>query len=55
MNSAVDPVAQLLLTLNIGIPVIPSWYKARWPHVESPNGLYILIGECVFIFNCDYI
>lgn len=25
------------LTLYIGIPVIPSWYKARWPQVESPE------------------
>ena len=36
MNKAVDPVAQLLLTLNIGIPVIPNGYKALCPQVESP-------------------
>ena len=36
MNNAVDPVAQLLLTLNIGIPVIPNGYKALCPQVESP-------------------
>ena len=32
-----EPVAQLLLTLNMGIPVKPIWYRARWPHVESPK------------------
>ncbi len=26
----------IILTLYIGIPVIPSWYKARWPQVLSP-------------------
>ena len=31
-----DPVAQLLFTLYMGIPVIPNGYRARWPHVESP-------------------
>ena len=40
MNKAVDPVAQLLLTLNIGIPVIPNGYKALCPQVESPSFKY---------------
>jgi hypothetical protein len=35
-NSAVDPVEQLLLTLKIGMPDMPSGYTARWPLVESP-------------------
>ena len=37
MCKADEPVAQLLLTLKIGIPVNPIWYKARCPQVESPN------------------
>ena len=28
LYNAVLPVEQLLFTLEIGIPVIPSWYKA---------------------------
>ena len=40
MNKAVDPVAQLLLTLNIGMPVIPNGYKALCPQVESPSFKY---------------
>ena len=35
-NSALEPVEQLLWTLMIGIPVIPSSYRQRWPYVESP-------------------
>ena len=35
-NSAVEPVAQLLLTLKIGRPCMPSRYKAFCPLVESP-------------------
>jgi hypothetical protein len=27
---------QSSLTLYTGTPVMPSWYTARWPHVESP-------------------
>ena len=34
--NAVDPVEQLLFTLTIGMPVIPTAYSARWPAVESP-------------------
>ena len=33
---AVDPVAQALLTLTMGIPVSPTLYSACWPLVESP-------------------
>ena len=36
-NSAVLPVAQLLLQLVIGIPVKPVSYRARWPFVELPK------------------
>ena len=36
INKAVDPVAQLLFTLNMGIPVIPNGYNALCPQVESP-------------------
>ena len=36
MNSALEPVEQLLLTLTTGIPVSPSWYTERWPEVDSP-------------------
>lgn len=36
-SRADEPVEQLLFTLNIGMPVIPMPYKARWPHVESPT------------------
>ncbi|MCY1295730.1 hypothetical protein D9M68_366930 [compost metagenome] len=35
-NSAVEPVAQLLLTLITGMPVRPTPYTAAWPQVESP-------------------
>lgn len=35
-NSAVEPVAQLLLTLKMGMPLMPTPYSARWPAVESP-------------------
>jgi len=35
-NSAVEPVAQLLLTLKTGAPDSPSSYATRWPHVGSP-------------------
>ena len=35
-NSAVEPVEQLLLTLTIGMPVMPTSYSAVWPQVESP-------------------
>ncbi|MCY1448352.1 hypothetical protein D9M71_650130 [compost metagenome] len=35
-NSAEEPVAQLLLTLSTGIPVMPTRYSAFWPQVESP-------------------
>ncbi|MNN29656.1 hypothetical protein D3C81_1432680 [compost metagenome] len=35
-NSADEPVAQLLLTLMTGMPVMPTWYSAFWPQVESP-------------------
>ena len=34
--SAVEPVEQLLLTLTIGMPVMPTPYSAFWPQVESP-------------------
>lgn len=34
--NAVEPVEQLLLTFIMGIPVIPTSYSARCPHVESP-------------------
>ncbi len=34
---AEDPVEQLLLTLKIGMPVMPHWYSARCPQVESPG------------------
>ena len=37
MKRAEDPVAQLLFTLKIGIPVNPIWYRARCPQVESPE------------------
>ncbi len=30
LYNAVLPVEQLLFTLVIGIPVIPSWYNALW-------------------------
>ncbi|MNH26597.1 hypothetical protein D3C79_866590 [compost metagenome] len=36
MNSAVEPLAQLLLTLISGMPVMPTSYSADWPQVESP-------------------
>ena len=35
-NSAVEPLEQLLFTLMIGTPVMPTSYSARWPLVESP-------------------
>ena len=35
-NSAVDPVAQLLLTLTTGMPLMPIRYSAACPQVESP-------------------
>src|ERR1700761_6696120 len=35
-NNADEPVEQLLFTLITGIPVIPTWYSAFWPLVESP-------------------
>ena len=35
-NSALDPVAQLLLRLKTGMPVRPTPYTAAWPAVESP-------------------
>ena len=35
-NRAVEPVEQLLLTLTMGMPVMPTWYSAFWPLVESP-------------------
>jgi hypothetical protein len=28
--------AQLLLTLTIGMPAVPSPYRAAWPQVEPP-------------------
>ncbi|MNQ89578.1 hypothetical protein D3C85_1048900 [compost metagenome] len=31
-----EPVAQLLLTLTTGMPVMPTRYTAFWPQVESP-------------------
>ncbi len=34
---AVDPVEQLLLTLTMGMPRMPSSYTARFPLVDSPN------------------
>ena len=34
--SAVEPVEQLLFTLKTGMPVRPTSYIARWPHVLSP-------------------
>ncbi len=34
--SAVDPVEQLLLTLNTGTPLRPTSYTARCPQVLSP-------------------
>src|SRR5580658_9587683 len=34
--SAVDPVEQLLFTLNTGTPVSPTSYAARCPQVLSP-------------------
>ena len=48
IKSAVDPVAQLLFTLKMGMPVIPNWYKARCPQVESPV-LYKLGKAVIFI------
>ncbi|MNH27944.1 hypothetical protein D3C79_880740 [compost metagenome] len=33
---AVEPEEQLLLTLMMGTPVMPTSYTARWPLVESP-------------------
>ncbi|MOA47713.1 hypothetical protein D3C78_1703740 [compost metagenome] len=35
-NRAEEPVAQLLLTLSTGMPVMPTRYRAFWPQVESP-------------------
>ena len=35
-KSAVEPVEQLLLTLTMGMPVIPTPYSAFCPAVESP-------------------
>ncbi|MCY1423470.1 hypothetical protein D9M71_391810 [compost metagenome] len=35
-NRAEEPVAQLLLTLSTGMPVMPTRYTAFWPQVESP-------------------
>ena len=36
-NSAVGPAAQLLFTLTIGMPLMPTGYSARWPQVEAPD------------------
>ena len=36
LDLAVEPVEQLLFTLAIGMPVMPSSYSARFPDVESP-------------------
>ena len=36
LDSAVLPVAQLLLTLITGMPVRPTPYSAAWPAVLSP-------------------
>jgi len=49
--SALDPVEQLLFTLNTGMPVRPTSYAQRWPHVLSPKtypayfGTYERFGE----------
>ena len=35
-HRAEEPEAQLLLTFTTGMPVVPTWYSAAWPAVESP-------------------